>query len=76
MREVKYTSRFKRDYRREQSGLHGKKLDALLMEVVNLLAADKPLPRRCYDHTLSVEWRDFRDCHIRPDLILIYRKPD
>jgi mRNA interferase YafQ len=76
MREVKYTSRFKRDYRREQSGLHGKKFDALLMEVVNLLAADKPLPRRCYDHALSGEWRDFRDCHIRPDLILIYRKPD
>jgi mRNA-degrading endonuclease YafQ of YafQ-DinJ toxin-antitoxin module len=44
MREVKYTSRFKRDYKREQSGLHGKKFDALLMEVVNLLAADKPLP--------------------------------
>ena len=76
MREVKYTSRFKRDYRQEQSGLHGKKFDALLMEVVNLLAADKPLPRRRYEHALSGEWRDFRDCHIRPDLILIYRKPD
>jgi hypothetical protein len=29
-----------------------------------------------FDHALSGEWRDFRDCHIRPDLILIYRKPD
>jgi mRNA-degrading endonuclease YafQ of YafQ-DinJ toxin-antitoxin module len=50
MREVKYTSRFKRDYRREQSGPHGKKLDTLLMDVVNLLAADKSLPRRNFDH--------------------------
>jgi hypothetical protein len=44
MRTVKYTSRFQRDYRREKSGVLGKKLDALLMDVVNLLAADKPLP--------------------------------
>jgi mRNA interferase YafQ len=76
MREVKYTSRFKRDYRREQSGRHSKRLDALLMQVVNLLAADAPLPRRTFDHPLSGEWNDHRDCHIKPDLILIYRKPD
>jgi len=76
MRTVKYTSRFKRDYRREKSGRHGKKMDALLMEVVNLLAADAPLPRRNFDHALTGEWGDHRDCHIRPDLVLIYRKPD
>jgi len=76
MREVKYTSRFKRDYRREQSGRHGKKLDALLMEAVNLLAANMPLPRRYFDYPLSGEWNDQRDCHIKPDLILTYRKPD
>jgi mRNA-degrading endonuclease YafQ of YafQ-DinJ toxin-antitoxin module len=46
MREVKYTTRFQRDYRREKSGRHSKEMDALLMEVVNLLAADTPLARR------------------------------
>jgi mRNA interferase YafQ len=76
MREVKYTSRFKRDYRREKSGRHGKKLDALLMEAVNLLAAHTPLPLRYFDHPLAGEWNDHRDCHIKPDLVLIYRKPD
>ena len=76
MREVKYTTRFRRDYRREKSGRHGKNLDALLMEVVNLLAADKVLPHGKFDHPLAGEWSDHRDCHIRPDLILIYRKPD
>lgn len=76
MREVKYTARFKRDYRREKSGRHSKKLDALLMEVVDLLAADMPLPCRNFDHPLSGEWNDHRDCHVRPDLVLIYRKPD
>jgi mRNA interferase YafQ len=76
MREVKYTARFKRDYRREKSGRHSKKLDALLMEVVNLLTDDTPLSRRNFDHPLSGEWNDHRDCHIRPDVVLIYRKPD
>jgi mRNA interferase YafQ len=76
MRTVKYTNRFKRDYRREQSGQHGRKLDTLLMALVNLLAADKSLPRRCFDHPLTGDWRDHRDCHIKPDLVLIYRKPD
>jgi len=46
------------------------------MEVVERLAADQALPRRNVDHALSGDWNDHRDCHIRPDLILIYRKPD
>lgn len=76
MRIVSYTTRFKRDYRREKSGRHGKRLDDLLMEVVNMLAADTPLPPRNFDHALTGNWADHRDCHIRPDLVLIYRKPD
>jgi len=76
MRTIKFTSRFKRDYKREKSGRHGKTLDTLLMAVVNLLAADRELPRRTFDHPLSGEWDDFRDCHLKPDLILIYRKAD
>jgi len=76
MRAIKYTSRFKRDYRREKSGALGKKLDALLKEAIDVLAADALLPTRYVDHPLVGEWNDHRDCHIRPDLILIYRKPD
>jgi mRNA interferase YafQ len=76
MRTIRYTNRFKRDYRREKSGVLGKKLDKLLMDTVNVLAADKPLPHRYVDHPLSGEWNDHRDCHLRPDLVLIYRKPD
>ena len=42
MREIRYTSRFRRDYKREKSGRHGKTPDAVLMEAVNLLASDVP----------------------------------
>jgi mRNA interferase YafQ len=76
MRTIKYTNQFKRDYRREKSGRHGKQLELLLTQALDLLGADEPLPRRYFDHPLSGEWDDCRDCHIRPDLVLIYRKPD
>jgi mRNA interferase YafQ len=76
MRNVRYTGRFRRDYKREKSGRLGRRLDVELLEIVTMLASDEPLPRRCLDHPLSGEWADHRDCHIRPDLILIYRKPD
>ena len=46
MREIRYVGRFKRDYKREKSGRHGKTLDAALMDVVRLLADDEILPRR------------------------------
>jgi mRNA interferase YafQ len=76
MRTIKFTSRFKRDYRREKSGKHGKKLDALLEGVIDLLAADQPLPPSAVDHPLIGTLNDCRDCHVKPDLILIYRKTD
>lgn len=76
MRTISHTTRFKRDYRREKSGRHARRLEADLLATVTMLANDEHLPRRYFDHPLSGEWRDCRDCHLRPDLILIYRKPD
>jgi mRNA interferase YafQ len=76
MRKVEYTNQFKRDYKREKSGKSRQfcqKLDDGLMAVVALLAADAALPTHNRDHALGGEWND---CHIRPDLILLYRKPD
>ena len=74
MREIRYVGRFKRDYKREKSGRHGKDLDDLLSSIVELLAADMLLSPLNRDHTLSGDWSDHRDCHIKPDLVLIYRK--
>lgn len=76
MRTIKRTRRFKRDYKREAKGQHRNSLDKDLLAAVELLADDKPMPEHCWDHALSGEWKDHRDCHIKPDLVLIYRKPD
>jgi len=69
MREIEPTRGFQRDYKREKSGVLGQKLDGLLKEAVTLLAADKPLPQRYVDHQLVGEWKEYRDCHLRPNLI-------
>lgn len=74
MRKIERTSRFKRDYRRESRGPHRTYLEAILAPVVEALANDRPLEPRHHDHALSGEWRDFRDCHLKPDLLLIYQK--
>lgn len=76
MRTVKHTGRFRRDYKREKGGRYGRRLDADLLQTVTMLAEDEPLPRRYFDHPLGGEWSDHRDCHVRSDLVLIYRKPD
>ena len=52
MQTVRYTGRFRRDYKREKSGRHGKRLDAELLQTVTMLAKNEPLPRRFFDHPL------------------------
>ena len=76
MRTIERIGQFKRDYKREAKGRHGKTLDAMLGLVVAALARDEPLETRHHDHALTGDWKDHRDCHVKPDLVLIYRKPD
>ena len=76
MRTIRRTAAFKRDYKREKRGRFAKTLPAEIRAVLADLAADRALPQRHHDHALTGPWKDHRDCHIRPDLILIYRKPD
>lgn len=76
MRKINYTNKFKRDYKREKKSGHHRTLDTSLTTAIKLLAADEPLPHRNYDHSLTGNWKDHRNCHIKPDLILIYRKSD
>jgi mRNA interferase YafQ len=76
MRTIERTSAFKSDYKREMKGQHRETLAQDLEEILQLLATDQPLPDRCRDHALTGDWRSYRDCHVKPDLVLIYKKSD
>ena len=71
MRTIERTGQFKCDYKREQKGRYRATLDAEFLPVLSALANDLPLEQRYCDHALSGEWNDHRDCHIKPDLVLI-----
>jgi mRNA interferase YafQ len=74
MRRIERTKAFKRDYQRAIATPKHRDLDNLLPAVLTLLAIDTALPAKYVDHPLRGQWKDFRDCHVKPDLILIYRK--
>jgi mRNA interferase YafQ len=69
MRVVQPSS-FRKDIKKQKK--RGKDLDKL-KAVVDLLIAGETLPARCVDHLLSGNWSGWRDCHIEPDWILIYK---
>jgi mRNA interferase YafQ len=76
MRTIERATAFKKDYNREAKGRHKKTLDADLLGVLTVLADDRALDPSYRDHDLGGVWIGFRECHIKPDLLLIYRKPD
>ena len=74
MREIIETAQFRRDYKKIASS--GRASRSEFLTVVELLANDKVLPQKFRDHMLTGEWKGYRECHIRPDWLLIYQKQD
>jgi len=70
-REVKRTSQFKKDFKRIRNDV---RLVSELTETICRLSADVPLPESMCDHDLHGCWEGCRDCHVRPDVVLIYQK--
>ena len=70
MLKIQYYSTFKKDYKRVIK--RGCK-EALLIEVLEYLIHEKPLPAKYQDHELIGNYKGFRECHIMPDWLLIYR---
>ena len=76
MREIERSAAFKRDIRREGKGLNLAALSVILPEILADLANDVPLASKYQDHKLTGNWEGYRSCHIKPDLVLNYEKPD
>lgn len=70
MLDIQYEKSFKKDLKRMvKRGAN----PSLLEEVVTILANEQPLPDRYRDHSLSGNYSGYRECHILPDWLLIYK---
>ncbi len=73
MLPIRPTSRFQKDLKK--AAAQGRNLDKL-HQVLKILATPAPLPSEYRDHKLKGKWKDFRECHIEPDWLLIYTVTD
>lgn len=73
MREINRSTRFKREFKLMNK--RGKDISKLLA-IITQLANDEELSPTSFDHPLSGNWKDFRECHIEPDWLLVYQKRD
>lgn len=67
MRTIEYASTFKRDFKKLSN------IDAALIEVLYKLLNGEKLPEKYRDHTLIGNWHGYRECHVKSDLLLIYK---
>lgn len=68
--EIEMSTKFRRDYKLAKK--RGYDL-SLLEEVIDMLANGETLPPKYYDHSLDGNYSGYRECHIQPDWLLIYR---
>ena len=68
--EIQATSEFRKGYKSAKK--RGRNM-SLLADVIDTLAEGKPLPEKNRDHQLTGNYNRFRECHITPDWLLIYR---
>jgi len=68
--QIEMSSRFKKDYKTAKKRGYD---TSLLKEVIDILANGEQLPDKYRDHSLTGDYSSYRECHIQPDWLLIYR---
>lgn len=71
MLNVRYSTRFKKDFK---SCVKRGYKTLLLQQAIDTLRVPAPLPARNRDHNLSGNYAEYRECHIAPDWLLIYKQ--
>lgn len=71
MLDVRYSSKFKKDFKTCSKRQY--KME-LLQQIIDILRIPDTLPSKNSDHNLSGNYAGYRECHITPDWLLIYRQ--
>ena len=74
MRSLRRPKQFKKDYKRESKS-HAD-LDEILRSAIEKLLQGESMPPKMVDHALHGNWKGYRECHLKPDLLLIYMLAD
>lgn len=70
MLKIQYQAKFKKDYKKIiKRGYNQEDFKT----VISILVSGNPLPEKYRDHSLSGNYVGFRECHINPDWLLIYK---
>lgn len=73
MLDVRYSTKFKKDFK--ACVKRGYKIP-LLQQAIDILRIPDVLPAKNRDHSLSGNYSGYRECHIEPDWLLIYRQEE
>lgn len=74
IREIISKNSFKRDFKKaHKQGLIGESEILEIDKIIQHIANNEPLDPKYQDHLLKHDYVGFRDCHIKPDLVLIYK---
>lgn len=74
MYSVLATKQYKKSYQKLVRGGVSKSLRQDIIDVINALVVGNQLPEHNRDHALKGQLRQYRECHIRPDVLLVYQK--
>jgi len=72
MRDIEFTSQFKKDYKRVKKDSNNKDLATILDPVLDALINDEILASNYRVHKLVGKYKGFEECHLKPDLLMIY----
>ncbi len=70
MLNIQYSLQFKKDYKKIIKRGYN---PTLLENVLKILVSNKVLPSKYKEHNLSGKYKDYKECHITPDWLLIYK---
>jgi len=68
---IQYTTQFKKDYKKIQK--QSKDIEKLKL-LIEIILSETTLQEHFKDHNLTGKWKNYRECHIAPDWLLIYKK--
>lgn len=76
MYEIKSTKSFRKSIKRVVRSGKYKGIEEEVGGVLDTIAKGRNLPRKYEDHALTGEYKTYRECHLRPNLLLIYKIKD